>query len=56
MAGVSEDFLIKAIHSEVIARDTYKNIADKIKDAEGKKVMLDMSEEEKKNRKEEIMV
>lgn len=44
--AVGDEFLHKAIHSEISARDAYKVIANKIEATEGKQVMLDMSAEE----------
>lgn len=46
MGSVGSDFLLRAIHSEIAARDSYKAIADKIDVSEGKRVMLAMSVEE----------
>jgi rubrerythrin len=48
--AVGEEFLRKAIHSEIIARNAYEAIAAKIEATEGKQVMLDMSAEEDNHR------
>jgi len=48
--AVGEEFLRKAIHSEIVARDAYRSISDKIDVPEGKQVMLDMSAEEDRHR------
>ena len=48
--AVGEEFLRNAIHSEIIARDAYKSISEKIEVQEGKDVMLAMSAEEDRHR------
>ncbi len=48
--AVGEEFLLKAIHGEIIARDAYRSIAQKIAVRDGKQVMLAMSVEEDKHR------
>jgi rubrerythrin len=50
MNGVGSEFLLKAIHSEIAARDAYKTIADRIDVSEGKQMMLRMSVEEERHR------
>ena len=47
---VEQNFLVKAIHNEIAAKDAYRSIADKIEASGGKKVMLAMSAEEENHR------
>jgi rubrerythrin len=44
------EFLLTAIHSEIAARDAYRAIGERVKNPEGQRVMLAMSEEEERHR------
>ena len=48
--AIGESFLYKAIHSEIVAREAYKAIAEKIGVPDGKAVMVAMSAEEDRHR------
>ena len=50
MGTIGEGFLYRAIHSEIIAREAYKSISEKIESTEGREVMLAMSAEEDRHR------
>lgn len=50
MERFGEDFLLQAIHSEIIARDAYADMAEKIKASDGKAVIAAMSKEEEHHR------
>jgi|GEM_PF-2369226 len=50
METLGEGFLLQAIHSEIIARDAYSALAEKIRAAGGKAVMAGMSSEEEHHR------
>jgi rubrerythrin len=50
MGSISEQHLLEAIHSEIIARDLYAMLAEKIVVKEGKDVMHELSTAEEKHR------
>ena len=50
MAEVSEEILIQAIHSEILARNAYETLAGRIEAEEGRQVMRRMSKEEEGHR------
>jgi len=50
MASISEQHLLEAIHSEIIARDLYSMLAEKIVVKEGKDIMNELSKAEEKHR------
>ena len=50
MAGIGDGFLLKAIHSEIIARDAYKDLSNRINDDSGKRTMLALSSDEEGHR------
>jgi rubrerythrin len=50
MGSISEQHLLEAIHSEIIARDLYAMLAEKIVVKEGKDIMYELSRAEEKHR------
>lgn len=50
MGSISEQHLLEAIHSEIIARDMYALLAEKIVVQEGKDIMYALSKSEEKHR------
>ena len=50
MATIGEDFLAQAIHSEIVARDAYRKLSNRIESEGGKRVMTRMAEEEEGHR------
>ncbi len=50
MGSISEQHLLEAIHSEIIARDIYAMLAEKIVVKEGKDIMHELSKAEEKHR------
>lgn len=50
MGSISEQHLLEAIHSEIIARDLYAMLAEKIVVKESKEIMNELSKAEEKHR------
>ena len=50
MADLSEQILLQAIHSEILARNSYEMLAGRIEDEDGKAIMSRMSKEEEGHR------
>ena len=50
MADVKSDFLLKAIHSEITARDAYGELIGRIQNSEGKQLMQRLSRDEENHR------
>jgi len=50
MGSISEQHLLEAIHSEIIARDLYAMLAEKIVVKEGRDIMYELSKAEEKHR------
>ena len=50
MAQLSEQHQLRAIHGEIIARDLYAKLGEKIDSSDGKTVMLRLSAEEETHR------
>ena len=46
----SEDVLLLAIHSEILARNAYEMLAGRIEDEDGRAIMSKMSKEEEAHR------
>ena len=49
MITFGEQYLLQAIHSEIIARDLYAKLSDRVKSEKGKAVMNAMAKEEDKH-------
>ena len=50
MAEISEEILLKAIHSEILARNAYEMLAGRIQAEDGRRIMATMSKEEEGHR------